>query len=157
MEQQHFSIQKVCPVTGKTIPDGPLLHDTVFNNIKAGRPDATEWEVLQAADEARVLDFTWNWPEGMYTRIGDGGVTLSYAEELCVRIARSLLVLNKVVLIQDQLNSIEEDEEDLSVSDLVIELINKGVVEVVTKKIITFFWHGYKAVEALLTRQRSFS
>ena len=73
-----------------------LLDDTIYNNIRIARADATEMEILEAADKARVLDFAWDWSEGMYTVVGDGGVELSAIQRHCIMKARSILLQTKL-------------------------------------------------------------
>jgi ATP-binding cassette subfamily B protein len=69
-----------------------LLDDTIYNNIRIARADATEMEILEAADKARVLDFAWDWSDGMYTVVGDGGIELSGVQRQCIMRARSILL-----------------------------------------------------------------
>lgn len=68
-----------------------LLDDTIYNNIMHARTDATEAEVLDAAERSMVLDFAWELPNGMQTRVGKGGYTLSPEEQKRIFIARSFL------------------------------------------------------------------
>jgi ABC-type transport system involved in Fe-S cluster assembly fused permease/ATPase subunit len=74
------------------VPEGRLLNDSVYNNIKAGRTGASRMDILVAAEKARVLDFVWEWPEGIYTGIGEGGITLSDDQKQSVLMARYLLI-----------------------------------------------------------------
>lgn len=69
-----------------------LLDDTIYNNIRIARADATEMEILEAADKARVLDFAWDWSDGLHTLVGDGGVELSAMQRQCIMAARSVLL-----------------------------------------------------------------
>ena len=57
-----------------------LFKDTLLNNIKAARPDATREEVLQAADEAQCKDIIDRLPNGLDTLVGTGGTYLSGGE-----------------------------------------------------------------------------
>ena len=80
-----------------TIQDVFLFDDTIYNNIRFGRPDATEMEILDAAEKARVLDFALELREGVNTAIGEGGYRLSQGEKRRIGIARALLK-DKIVI-----------------------------------------------------------
>ena len=71
--------------------DNFLFFDSVMNNIKVGRPDATDDEVIAAARAAQCHEFIERLPQGYDTPIGSGGVYLSGGEEQRVCIARAVL------------------------------------------------------------------
>ncbi|WP_431216920.1 hypothetical protein ACQ86N_21630 [Puia sp. P3] len=54
-----------------------LFDDTIYNNIRSGRPEASEIEILEAAEKAWVLDFALELRDGIHTRIGEGGLRLT--------------------------------------------------------------------------------
>ena len=68
-----------------------LFKDTLLNNIKAARPDATREEVLQAADEAQCKDIIDRLPNGLDTLVGTGGTYLSGGENQRIALARAIL------------------------------------------------------------------
>ena len=67
-----------------------LLNDTVFNNIRLEKPDATMEEVIQASKEANCHEFILQMEHGYDTVIGEGGSTLSGGEKQRISIARAL-------------------------------------------------------------------
>lgn len=71
--------------------DAFLFEDSIYNNIRFARPDASPDEVIAATDMAGVLDFAWNLPEGLHTRIGERGVVLSHTQRMRVSLARVFL------------------------------------------------------------------
>jgi ABC-type bacteriocin/lantibiotic exporter with double-glycine peptidase domain len=73
------------------LPEGKLLNGSIYSNIKAGSFAASEMEILTAAEKAHVLDFVWDWPEGIYTTVGDQGMTLSDEQQQSILLARYLL------------------------------------------------------------------
>lgn len=95
MLKHLFYILSAAPVEAGTVdlglPEGKLLNGSIYSNIKAGNFGATEMDILTAAEKAQVLDFVWDWPEGIYTTIGDNGMTLSDDQEQSVLLARYLL------------------------------------------------------------------
>lgn len=68
-----------------------LFKDTLLNNIKAARPDATREEVLKAADEAQCKDIIDRLPDGLDTLVGTGGTYLSGGENQRIALARAIL------------------------------------------------------------------
>jgi ABC-type multidrug transport system fused ATPase/permease subunit len=90
-----------------------LFEDTVANNIRFGKPDATEKEVVAAAKAARCHEFVMALPEGYDTVIGEGGSTLSGGEKQRISIARALLKDAPVVLLDEATASMDPENERL--------------------------------------------
>lgn len=68
-----------------------LFNDTIENNIRFGKQDATHEEVVEAAKAACCHDFIMSLPEGYDTVLGEGGGTLSGGEKQRISIARAML------------------------------------------------------------------
>lgn len=71
--------------------DVVLFDDTIMQNIRLGRPDATDEEVFAAARAANCDDFVSRMPKGYETRIGENGALLSGGERQRISIARAIL------------------------------------------------------------------
>ena len=71
--------------------DVVLFNDTIMGNIRLGRKDATDEEILAAARAAQCDEFVQRLPEGYQTVVGENGSTLSGGERQCISIARALL------------------------------------------------------------------
>jgi ATP-binding cassette subfamily B protein len=84
--------------------DTVLFNDTIFYNIRYGRPAAPHEEVIAAAKAAHIHDFIESLPEGYQTRVGERGLKLSGGEKQRVAIARALLK-NPPILIFDEATS----------------------------------------------------
>lgn len=78
-----------------------LFHDTIENNIRFGNPNATQEEVIAAAQKARCHDFIMTLPDGYQTIIGEGGSTLSGGEKQRVSIARAILKNADIVILDE--------------------------------------------------------
>ncbi|MCB6994481.1 ABC transporter ATP-binding protein/permease [bacterium 210820-DFI.6.37] len=88
-----------------------LFHDTVRNNIRFGKPTATEEEILAAAKAARCHDFIMALPDGYDTIIGEGGGTLSGGEKQRISIARAMLKDAPVIILDEATASIDPENE----------------------------------------------
>ena len=95
-----------------------LFHDTVRANICFGRPDATEAEMIAAAQKARCHDFIMALPQGYDTVIGEGGGTLSGGEKQRISIARAMLKDAPIVILDEATASIDPENEHLIQSAL---------------------------------------
>ena len=93
--------------------DVTLFNDTVMNNIRIGRPGATDEEVLQAARAAYCDDFVRRLPEGYDTVLGENGSTLSGGERQRLSIARALLKDAPVILLDEATASLDPENEVL--------------------------------------------
>ncbi|MEM9576919.1 MAG: ABC transporter ATP-binding protein [Pseudomonadota bacterium] len=88
-----------------------LLRDTVSANIRIGRPDATEDEVVAAAKAAQVHDTIMALPMGYDTKVGPGGQTLSGGERQRVTIARAILKDADVVILDEATSALDPENE----------------------------------------------
>ena len=91
--------------------DVVLFNDTVMNNIRIGRKDATDEEVFAAAQDARCDEFIRDMPAGYATVIGENGSTLSGGERQRISIARALLKNAPIVLLDEATASLDPENE----------------------------------------------
>ena len=101
-----------------------LFNDTITNNIAYGKPDASPEEILAAAKNAHVLEFTQNMPQGMDTYIGDNGALLSGGQRQRVAIARAILC-DAPFLILDEATSALDTESERHIQDA-LQLLKKN-------------------------------
>lgn len=91
-----------------------LFADTIENNIKFGRPDASHDEVVQAAKNACCHNFIMALPKGYDTVIGESGATLSGGEKQRISIARAILKNAPIIILDEATSSVDpENESDL--------------------------------------------
>jgi ATP-binding cassette subfamily B protein len=90
-----------------------LFNDTIENNIKIGKPEATHAEVIEAAQAARCHEFIEKLSEGYNTMVGEGGATLSGGEKQRISIARAILKDAPIVLLDEATASIDPENEHL--------------------------------------------
>ena len=91
--------------------DISLFHRTVMDNIRYGRPDATDDEVLEAAITARC-DFIEGLPNGMRTFVGERGVKLSGGQRQRIAIARAFLKDAPLLLLDEATSALDSESEE---------------------------------------------
>lgn len=88
-----------------------LFQDTIRNNIRFGKTDATEEEIIAAAKKACCHDFIMRLPKGYDTLVGEGGCTLSGGEKQRVSIARAMLKDAQIILLDEATASLDPENE----------------------------------------------
>lgn len=91
--------------------DVVLFNDTIMGNIRLGRKDATDEEVMAAARAAQCDEFVQRLPEGYQTVVGENGSTLSGGERQRISIARALLKNAPIVLLDEATASLDVENE----------------------------------------------
>jgi ABC-type multidrug transport system fused ATPase/permease subunit len=100
------------------LQDTYLFSGTLAENIRYARPDATPQEIARAAETALVSDFADDLPDGLHTRLGDGGIGLSGGQRQRVGVARALLLDAPVVLLDEPTAGFDAKAERLVVEAL---------------------------------------
>lgn len=108
--------------------DVMLFDDTIMENIRLGKHDATDAEVLAAAHAANCDEFVGKLPEGYQTSIGENGAKLSGGERQRISIARALLKNAPIVLLDEATASLDVENETKVQSALSRLLKNKTVL-----------------------------
>lgn len=89
-----------------------LFEDTIANNIKFGKQDATREEVIEAAKKAQCHDFISLLPDGYDTIIGEGGASLSGGEKQRLSIARAILKDAPIIIFDEATANVDPENED---------------------------------------------
>ena len=113
-----------------------LFSDTIANNIRFGRPDATLDEVKIAAKKARCYDFSMALPDGFDTVIGEGGTTLSGGERQRISIARAIMK-NAPIIILDEATANVDPENEKELMEAVSELTHNKTVIMIAHRLKT--------------------
>ena len=92
-----------------------LFEDTIANNIRFGRPEASMDEVIAAAKKACCHDFIMSLPDGYETVVGEGGATLSGGEKQRIAIARAIMKDAPIIILDEATANVDpENEKDLT-------------------------------------------
>jgi len=91
--------------------DTVLFNDTIFYNIKYGRPDATDEEVVAAAKMAQIDEFVSTLPDGYDTMVGERGLKLSGGEKQRVAIARTILKGPPILILDEATSALDSHTE----------------------------------------------
>lgn len=114
-----------------------LFADTIENNIKFGKPDATHDEVVAAAKAACCDDFIEALPDGYDTVIGEGGASLSGGEKQRISIARAMLKNAPIVILDEATANVDPENEDR---------LQKAIEALTRDKTIIMIAHRLKTV-----------
>ncbi|MEH6650615.1 MAG: ABC transporter ATP-binding protein/permease [Motiliproteus sp.] len=96
--------------------DTVLFNDSIFENVRYGRPDATDDEVHRAIDLAHLQQFIGQLPEGENTRVGERGLKLSGGEKQRVAIARTILKQAPILVFDEATSSLDSHSEQAILS-----------------------------------------
>ena len=119
------------------VPQDPTLFSTsVADNIRYGRPDASDAEVRAAAEAASALGFIEALPQGLATDLGARGVRLSGGQRQRIAIARALLC-DPAVLLLDEATSALDAESELAVQQALDGLMHKRTTLVIAHRLAT--------------------
>jgi ATP-binding cassette subfamily B protein len=88
-----------------------LFSDTIRDNIRYGRPDASDDEIIRAAKVAQAHEFITKFAEGYETVVGERGVTLSGGQRQRIAIARALLMDPRILILDDSTSSVDTQTE----------------------------------------------
>jgi len=111
------------------VPQDPILfHRTLMENIRYGRPEATDQEVIEASKLANCHEFISRLPEGYESFVGERGVKLSGGERQRVAIARAILRNSPILILDEATSSLDSESEGLIQEALDILMKGKTVV-----------------------------
>jgi len=113
-----------------------LFADTIQENIRFGRPEASAQEIEDAAKAANALEFIQSFPEGMNTQVGDRGIQLSGGQKQRIAIARAILK-NPAILILDEATSALDSESEKLVQDALDRLMINRTAIVIAHRLST--------------------
>lgn len=129
LDQLHQSVSMV-------LQDVFLFHGTIRENILFGKPDATEEEMIRAAEIANATEFIDHMPNGYDTLIGERGVKLSGGQKQRLSIARAVLK-DSPILILDEATSSVDTETELMIQQALERLIKGRTTIIIAHRLST--------------------
>jgi ATP-binding cassette subfamily B protein len=127
------SLRQVIAVVQQDIS---LFHRSLMENLRYGRPDASDAEVRQAAEAARCIEFVERLPQGYDTIVGERGLKLSGGQRQRLAIARAFLRDSPIILL-DEATSALDSESEQSVQEALAELMAGRTVIAIAHRLST--------------------
>ncbi len=119
------------------VPQEPILfHRTLMENIRYGKRNATDEEVMEAARKAHCNEFISQLPLGYETHVGERGVKLSGGERQRVAIARAILKNSPILVLDEATSSLDSESESL-IQDALHQLMKDKTVIVIAHRLST--------------------
>ena len=115
-----------------------LFEDTIANNIRFGKPEASQEEVIEAAKKAACHDFILSLPDGYDTKIGEGGASLSGGERQRISIARAIIKDAPIIILDEATANVDPENE---------EALMQAIQALTRNKTIIMIAHRLKTVE----------
>lgn len=111
-----------------------LFNMSLFENIRLGKLDASDDEVMQASKKAQCAEFLERLPEGIHTMAGDGGKQLSGGERQRISLARAILK-NAPIIVLDEATAFMDPENEEKMNEAIAELIEDKTVIVIAHRL----------------------
>lgn len=109
---REMSVERLMSYVSYVSQDTFLFNMSIMENIRIGRPDATDAEVVEAAKAAQCHDFISAATDGYRTRVGDSGNKLSGGEKQRITIARAILKDSPIIVLDEATSSTDPENED---------------------------------------------
>lgn len=111
IDVREVTLESLRSQIGMVLQETTLFTGTIRENIAFGRPDATDEEIIAAAQAAEAHDFIISFPQGYDTPVGERGVTLSGGQKQRIAIARALLLDPRILILDDATSSVDVETE----------------------------------------------
>ncbi len=108
---RNYKVNTLLKNLSLVFQDVYLFSDTVKNNIRFAKPEATDEEIIEVSKKAMCHDFIMNMPNGYDTLIGEGGSNISGGEKQRISIARALLKDADIILLDEATSSVDPENE----------------------------------------------
>jgi ATP-binding cassette subfamily B protein len=113
VDVRNLTLESLRDSIGVVMQDAHLFHDTIAENLRYAKPDATDEELRSACESARIWSFIESLPNGLDTMVGERGHRLSGGEKQRLAIARLLLKSPSIVILDEATAHLDSENEQL--------------------------------------------
>ncbi|GAB3884807.1 ABC transporter ATP-binding protein [Kibdelosporangium lantanae] len=136
VDVRDLTFDSIRDTVGVVTQDGHLFHDTIRANVAYARPSASEEEITEALERARLADLIASLPDGLDTVVGERGYRLSGGERQRLTIAR-LLLANQRVVILDEATAHLDSESEAMVQEALVHALEGRTALVIAHRLST--------------------
>ena len=136
VDVREMPLEQLRAQVGMAMQEAVLFSGTIRDNIRYGRPDASEDEIVAAAQAAQAHEFISSFPKGYDTIVGQRGVNLSGGQKQRISIARALLMQPKVLILDDSTSAVDVATET-RIQDALDDLMRERTSFVIAQRIST--------------------
>ncbi len=133
---KDYNLDELHSKIGMVLQKNELFSGKIIENLRWGKPDATDDEIIQAAKAAEAHDFIMSFSDGYNTKLGRGGINLSGGQKQRICIARALLRKPKILILDDSTSAVDSDTEQKIRTNLNTTLRDTTVL-IITQRINT--------------------
>ena len=118
------------------LQDSWLFSDTIANNIRYGKLDATEYEIINAAKHVRADDFIRKLPDGYGTLLNEDSDNISHGQKQLITIARTILADKEIIILDEATSSVDTRTEKL-IQDAMDKLMKNRTCFIIAHRLST--------------------
>lgn len=122
IDVRELGEERLMSLVSFVFQDAYLFRGTVMDNIRLGKPDATDAEVVAAAQRAACHDFIQELPQGYQTEVGEGGMTLSGGQRQRISLVRAILKDSPIIVL-DEATALVDPENEARIQDALAGLL----------------------------------
>jgi len=136
IDMRDVTIESLRSAVGISLQETILFSGTIRDNIRYGRPSASEEEVLEVAKAAQAHKFITGFPDGYDTTVGQRGVNLSGGQKQRIAIARALLVKPRILVLDDSTSHVDVETE-IKIEEALKKIMKDSTNFVIAQRIST--------------------
>ena len=133
---REYTFETLMDTISYVAQDNFLFNESIMENIRIGKPDASDEDIMEMAKKAQCHGFILAMPQGYHTVVGEAGGRLSGGQRQRITIARAILKNAPVVLLDEATSSTDSENEDL-IQEALNELLREKTVLVIAHRLST--------------------
>jgi ATP-binding cassette subfamily B protein IrtA len=133
---KQIPIDELMKMTSFVFQEVFMFNDTIYENIRMGKQEAAEEDIINAAKAAQAHQFIMNLPEGYHTVIGAGGTHLSGGEKQRISVARAILKDTPIIVL-DEATTFTDIENEVKMQKAISNLLKNKTVIIIAHRLST--------------------